>query len=108
MSNGSGFSKNVIVFGGGMNSSVHADNKQNNILILGKGPIDGLDDTTLTAEKDSSIDLATHNKKYFLSLHDNIAHIYIFVNDFEIHQFKAKDYEITATPLCLFKSFFCR
>ena len=98
--------KNVIAFGGGMSSSVHADKKQNNILILWKGPIAGLDNTTLNAEKDSSIDLTKHNKKYFLSLHDNIAHIYVFVNDFEVHQFKAKDYKITATLSCLFKSIY--
>ena len=106
LSNGSGFGKNVIVFGGGMSSSVPVSNKQNNILIHWKGPIAGLDDTTLTAEKDSSIDLTKHNRKYFLSLHDNKAYIYDFVNDFEIHQFKGKDYNITATLLCLFKSFF--
>ena len=34
-----------------MTSSVHVDNKKKDILILGKGPIQGLDGTTLTAEK---------------------------------------------------------
>ena len=33
-----------------MSSSVHFDNKKE-ILILGKGPTQGLDDTTLNAEK---------------------------------------------------------
>ena len=33
-----------------MSSSVHVDNKENNILTLGDGPTQGLDDTTLTAE----------------------------------------------------------
>ena len=52
--------KNVIISGVGMSSSVHVDNTNNNnnnnnnnnkdILILGKGPTQGLDDTTLTAE----------------------------------------------------------
>ena len=45
------FGKNVIIFGADMSSSVHFDNKKNNILIIGKGPTQGLDDTTLTAEK---------------------------------------------------------
>ena len=34
-----------------MSSSVPIDNKKKDIVILGKGPTDGLDDTTLTAEK---------------------------------------------------------
>ena len=33
-----------------MSSSVHIDNNKKCILILGKGPTDGLDNTTLTAE----------------------------------------------------------
>ena len=34
-----------------MSSSVHVDNKKKDILIFGKGPTQGLDGTTLTAEK---------------------------------------------------------
>ena len=34
-----------------MSSSVHVDQKKKIILILGEGPTQGLDDTTLTAEK---------------------------------------------------------
>ena len=41
--------KNDIIFGIDMSSSVHIDNKNKDILILGKGPTQGLDDTTLTA-----------------------------------------------------------
>ena len=41
----SGFCKNVIVFGADMCSSVHIDNKEKDILIFGKSPTDGLDDT---------------------------------------------------------------
>ena len=33
-----------------MSSSVYIDNKRKNILIIGKGPPQGLNDTTLTAE----------------------------------------------------------
>ena len=42
--------KNVIVFGADMRSSVHIDNKNKDILILGEGPTQISDDTTLTAE----------------------------------------------------------
>ena len=41
---------NVIIFEHGLSSSMHIDNKRNNILILGEGAMQGLDDTTLTAE----------------------------------------------------------
>ena len=41
--------KNVVIFGVDMSSSVHVDNKGKDILILGEGPTQGLDDTTLTA-----------------------------------------------------------
>ena len=42
--------RNVIIFGTDMSSSVHIDNKNKDILILGEGTTQGLDDTTLTAE----------------------------------------------------------
>ena len=41
------------------------------------------------------------NKKFCLSLHDNGANSYLFVNGKEIYKFKAKDSEIIASPLCL-------
>ena len=47
LSNGSRFGKNVI-FGADTNSLVHIDDKMKDILILGKGLTDGLDDTMLT------------------------------------------------------------
>ena len=40
------FGKNVIIFWADINSSVHIDNKNKDILILGEGPIQELDDTT--------------------------------------------------------------
>ena len=51
-----------------MSFSVHVDNKKKNILILGKGPTDGLDDTVLTAEKEYSINLTEYKKYFCLSL----------------------------------------
>ena len=42
--------KNVIIFEAYISSSVHIDNKNKYILILGEGPTQELDDTTLTAE----------------------------------------------------------
>ena len=41
-----------------MSSSVHIDNRKNGILILGKGPKQGLDDITLTAEAQCSVNFS--------------------------------------------------
>ena len=52
-----------------MTSSVHIDNKKKDILILGIGPTQGLDDTTLSAEAQYSIKFSRSNRKFCLSLH---------------------------------------
>ena len=49
------FDKQVIIFGADMSSSVHIDNKKKDILILGEGSTQGLDDTILTAAKNKKI-----------------------------------------------------
>ena len=41
--------QSAVIHRADMSSSLHVDNKGNNILILGKGPTEGSDDTTLTA-----------------------------------------------------------
>ena len=53
-------------------------------MILGKRPTQGLDDTTLTAEKKYAINFSKQQKEIFLSLHYNGANIYLFVNGVEI------------------------
>ena len=58
MSNNSGIGKNLMIFGTEMSSSVHIYNKRKYILILGKDPTDGLDDTTLTAEAEYFINFS--------------------------------------------------
>ena len=47
-----------------MNSSIHVDNKGKDILILGKGPTQGLGEHSLTAEKMYSINLSKDNIKF--------------------------------------------
>ena len=97
---GSGFGQNVIIFGLDMSSSAHVHNKKKDILILEKGPTQGLEHT-LNAEKMYSINFTVTNKKFCLSLHYKKADSYLFVNGTEISKFKAKDSEIVASPLCL-------
>ena len=45
-----GFAQNVLIFGADMSTSIHIDNKKKDILVLGRGPTQGLE-STLTAEK---------------------------------------------------------
>ena len=66
-----------------MGSSSHIDNKKKIILILGKGPTQGLEHT-LAAEKLHSINFTKENTKFCLSLHYSGADSYLFVNGTEI------------------------
>ena len=83
-----------------MSSSAHVNDKKKDILILGKGPTQGLEHS-LTAEKMYSINFTVTKKKFCLSLYYNGANSYLFVNGREICKFKAKDSEIVAVLLCL-------
>ena len=53
------------------------------------------------AENLYSINFTENNKENCLSLHNNEASSYLFVNATEIYKFKGKDSEIVPTPLCL-------
>ena len=97
---GLGFDQNVLVFAVDMSSSSHIDNKKKNILVLGKGPTQGLEHT-LTPEKMYSINFTVTNKRFCWSLHYNGANSFLFVNGTEICKFKAKDSEILVCPISL-------
>ena len=83
-----------------MNTSTHINNKKKDMLVLGRGPTQGLE-STLTAEKMYSINFTVTKKKLCLILHYNRANSYLFVNGSETINFKAKDSAIVASPLCL-------
>ena len=53
----------MITFGVDISSSLHTDNKKENILILGKGPTLGLEHTQ-TAEKLCSINLTKKTQSF--------------------------------------------
>ena len=72
--------KNVIIFGVDMCSSVHANNKNKDVLILGKVQTQGLDNTTLTAEAEYSMNFSRSQRKVCLSLHYNGKNSFLFVN----------------------------
>ena len=95
-----GFGRNVIIFRAHMSSSVDANNKTKNILVLGKDLVQGLDNTTIYAEKMYSINFTENNKKFCLRLQYNAENSYSFVNGTEIYKFKAKNSEVVTTSLC--------
>ena len=84
-----------------MDSSTNLDNKGKDILILGKGPTQGLGEHLLSAEKMYSINFTKVNTKFCLRLHYNGDNSYLFINGTEIIKFKAKDSVIVLNNLCL-------
>ena len=60
-----------------MSSSSHIDNKNKDILILGKGPTQGLEHT-LAAEKLYSINFTKQNTKFCITMEQTV---YLFVNN---------------------------
>ena len=60
---GNEIGKNVIIFGVDMSLSSKIDNRKKDIIILGKGPTQGLEHT-LSAEKMYSINFTKKKKKY--------------------------------------------
>ena len=76
---GNGLGRKCIIFGADLSSSSHANNKKNNTLVLGKDFVQGINGTTIYAEKLCSINFTDKNKKISLSLHYNGANIYLLM-----------------------------
>ena len=60
-------------------SSAHANSKVNNVLVLGKALIQGINGTTIYAEKIYSTNFTVDNKKFCLSLHYNGNNSYLLM-----------------------------
>ena len=80
---------------------MHIDNKGKYILILGEGPTQGLDNTTLTTETIYPINFTQPNKRFTLSLHYNRTNSFLLVNATKIDQFKVENSETKDYVLCL-------
>ena len=93
--------RNVLIFGVHENSVIHSNNKANNIFIMGDGFVQGINDTTLYAEKIYSKNFTAADQKFVLSLHYNGDDSYLFVNGKQELKFKAKDEQIVKEKLCL-------
>ena len=94
--------RNVLIFGVHESSLTHTNNKANNIFVMGDGFAQGINDTTLYAEKIYSQNFTQPNKKFLLSLHYNKYDSYLFINGKQELRFKAKpDPLIIEKRLCM-------
>ena len=86
-----GTARNVIIFGVDMYGSVHASNRTKDFLVLGRGLIQLIENTTIYAEKTYSLNFNAENKIFVLSLHYNGDNSFLFVNRQKDTQFRAKN-----------------
>ena len=94
-------SKNVLTFGVDMSFSIHATNRANHIYFFGEGLTQGINDTTIYAEKDYWINFTEHGEKFVLSLDYNGDDSYLFVNGRQELKFKAKNDQLVKEKLCI-------
>ena len=71
--------KNVAILGVDVSSSVHVDNKKNDILILGIGPTQVLHDNTLAAKAQYSVNLSRSNRNIFEACIILVAAVFYFL-----------------------------
>ena len=93
--------KNIIISGVDSSNSARATKKTQNILILGHGLTQKINNTTIYAEKMYSPKFSAENKTFCLSLHHIGDDSYLFVNAKEVTKFKAKNSGIKANQLAL-------
>ena len=93
--------RNVLIFGVHESSLTHTNNKNNNIYVMGDLFVQGINDTTLYAEKVCSQNSTQPNKKIVLSWHYNSNKSYLIVNGKQELAFKAKNDQMQVAKLCL-------
>ena len=81
---------NVLIFGADMSFSTHATNRSNHLFLMGDGLTQGINDTTIYAEKKYWRNFTDPGKKFVLSLHYNGNDSYLFVNGRQELKFKCK------------------
>ena len=84
-----------------MSFSKHANNKANNIYVIGKDYITKINDTTIYAEKKFYGNFTEPGKKFILSLHCNGDNSYLIVNGREELKFKTRTDQVIKKNLCL-------
>ena len=84
-----------------MSSSVHATNRANNIYVMGKEFIKGINDTIIYAEKLFHNNFTEHGVNFVLNVPYNGDNSYLFANGRQELKFKAKGDQIISEGLCL-------
>ena len=79
--------RNILIFGADMSFSVHATNRANNMYLMGTGLTQGINDTTIYAEKNFHIIFTDFG--------------YLFVNGRQELKFKAKTDQLVKEKLCI-------
>ena len=93
--------RNVLIFGADMSFSKYATNRANHIYLMGTGLTQGINDTTIYAEKNFYRNFTDFGKKFILSLHYNGDNSYLFVNGRQELKFKAKSDQLVKEKLCI-------
>ena len=93
--------RNVLIFGADMSFSIHATNRANHIYNMGDGLMQGINDTTIYAEKKYFRNFTEPDVKFVLSLHYNGDDSYLFVNGRQELKFKCKTDQLVKEKLCI-------
>ena len=88
--------RNALIFGADMSFSIHATNRANHIYLM-----QGINDTTIYAEKKYFRNFAEPDVKFVLSLHYNGDDSYLFVNGRQELKFKCKTDQLVKEKLCI-------
>ena len=91
----------VLIFGADMSFSVHATNRANHIYVMGTGLTQGINDTTIYAEKNFYRNFTDFGKKFKFSLHYKGDNSYLFVNVRQELKFKANTDQLVIEKLCM-------
>ena len=91
--------RNVLMFGADMSFSTHANNRANNIYVMGEVFIQGINNTTIHAEKKFYRNFTDPGKKFILSLHYNGDDSYLFFNGRQELKFKCKTDQLVTKKL---------
>ena len=93
--------KNVIIFGVNTSNSSHSTNKTQNIYILGKDFVQGINNTTTYAEEIYKTSFTEQSKKFVLSLHYNGDSSYLFAKGSQELKFKSSVNYLDRNLLCV-------
>ena len=91
--------RNVLIFGADMSFSVHATDRANHIYLMGTDLTQGINDTTIYAEKNFYRNFTDFGKKFVLILHHNGDNSYLFVNGRQELKLKAKTDQLVKQKL---------